>query len=55
MLVTAVQQSDSVKHPHVSTVLQILSPSRSLQRIAVLQYFGHLIQRTDSLGKTLTL
>ena len=40
VLVSAVQQSDSVKHPHVSTFLQILFPSRSLQRIAVLQYLA---------------
>ena len=55
MLVSAVQHSDSVKHLHIFTFFKILFPYRSLQRIAVLQYLGHLAQRTDSFEKTLML
>jgi len=35
-----------------------MSPEYSLERLILklkLQYFGHLMQRTDSLGKTLML
>ena len=39
-------------------ILKEISPEYSLEGLMVklkLQYFGHLIQRTDSLGKTLML
>ena len=40
------------------SILKEMSPEYSLERLILklkLQYFGHLIQRTDSLEKTLTL
>ena len=38
------------------SVLKEISPGYSLERLMLkLQYFGHLIQRTDSLEKTLML
>ena len=40
------------------SILKEISPEYSLQRLMLklkLQYFGHLIQRTDSLEKTLML
>ena len=40
------------------SVLKEISPEYSLERLILklkLQYFGHLMQRTDSLGKTLML
>ena len=55
MLVSAVQHSDSVKHLHIFTFFKILFPYRSLQRLVVLQYLSHLIQRTDSFEKTVML
>ena len=39
-------------------ILKEISPEYSLERLMLklkLQYFGHLMQRTDSLGKTLML
>ena len=43
---------------HKSPVLKEISPEYSLERLMLklkLQYFGHLMQRTDSLDKTLML
>ena len=43
---------------HKSPVLKEISPKYSLERLMLklkLQYFGHLMQRTDSLDKTLML
>ena len=40
------------------SILKEISPEYSLERLMLklkLQYFGHLMQRTDSLGKTLML
>ena len=40
------------------SILKEISPEYSLKRLILklkLQYFGHLMQRTDSLEKTLTL
>ena len=40
------------------SILKEISPEYSLEGLMLklkLQYFGHLMQRTDSLGKTLTL
>ena len=40
------------------SILKIISPEYSLERLMLklkLQYFGHLMQRTDSLEKTLML
>ena len=40
------------------SILKEISPEYSLEDLMLklkLQYFGHLIQRTDSLGKTLLL
>ena len=40
------------------SILKEISPEYSLERLMLklkLQYFGHLIQRTDSLDKTLML
>ena len=40
------------------SILKEISPEYSLERLLLklkLQYFGHLIQRTDSLEKTLML
>ena len=40
------------------SILKEISPERSLERLMLklkLQYFGHLMQRTDSLVKTLML
>ena len=40
------------------SILQEISPEYSLERLMPklkLQYFGHLMRRTDSLGKTLML
>ena len=40
------------------SILKEISPEYSLERLVLklkLQYFGHLIQRTDSLEKTLML
>ena len=40
------------------SILKEMSPEYSLERLRLklkLQYFGHLMQRTDSLGKTLML
>ena len=40
------------------TILKEISPEYSLEKLMLklkLQYFGHLMQRTDSLEKTLTL
>ena len=40
------------------SILKEISPGCSLERLMLklkLQYFGHLMQRTDSLEKTLTL
>ena len=40
------------------SILKEISPEYSLQGLMLklkLQYFGHLMQRTDSLGKTLVL
>ena len=40
------------------SILKEISPEYSLERLVLklkLQYFGHLKQRTDSLGKTLML
>ena len=40
------------------SILKDISPEYSLKRLILklkLQYFGHLMQRTDSLEKTLTL
>ena len=40
------------------SILKESSPEDSLEGLMLklkLQYFGHLMQRTDSLGKTLTL
>ena len=40
------------------SILKEISPEYSLKRLMLklkLQYFGHLMQRTDSLGKTLML
>ena len=40
------------------SILKEISPGCSLERLMLklkLQYFGHLIQRTDSLAKTLML
>ena len=40
------------------SILKELSPKYSLERLMMklkLQYFGHLMQRTDSVEKTLTL
>ena len=40
------------------SILKEISPERSLERLVLklkLQYFGHLIQRADSLEKTLML
>ena len=40
------------------SILKEISPEYSLERLMLklkLQYFGHLMQRTDSLEKTLTL
>ena len=44
--------------PLVPFQLKEISPENSLERLMLklkLQYFGHLIQRTDSFEKTLTL
>ena len=43
---------------HKSPVIKEISPEYSLERLMLklkLQYFGHLMQRTDSLDKTLML
>ena len=38
------------------SILKDISPEHSLEELMLrLQYFGHLIRRTDSLGKTLML
>ena len=40
------------------SILKEISPECSLEELVLkleLQYFGHLLQRTDSLGKTLML
>ena len=40
------------------SILKEISPEYSLEGLTLklkLQYFGHLMQRTDSLGKTLML
>ena len=38
------------------SILKEISPEYSLERLVLkLQYFGHLMQRTDSLEKTLML
>ena len=38
------------------SILKEISPEYSLEGLMLkLQYFGHLMQRTDSLGKTLML
>ena len=40
------------------SILKEINPEYSLERLMLklkLQYFGHLMQRTDSLGKTLML
>ena len=38
------------------SILKEISPEYSLERLMLkLQYFGHLMQRTDSLEKTLML
>ena len=38
------------------SILKEISPEYSLERLMLkLQYFGHLMQRTDSLQKTLML
>ena len=40
------------------SILKEISPEYSLEGLMLklkLQYFGHLMRRTDSLGKTLTL
>ena len=40
------------------SILKKISPEYSLERLVLklkLQYFGHLLQRTDSLEKTLML
>ena len=40
------------------SILKVISPEYSLEGLMVklkLQYFGHLMQRTDSLEKTLML
>ena len=38
------------------SVLKVISPDYSLEGLMLkLQYFGHLMQRTDSLEKTLML
>ena len=38
------------------SIIKKISPEYSLERLTLkLQYFGHLIQRTDSLEKTLML
>ena len=40
------------------SILQEISPEYALKRLMLkpkLQYFGHLMQRTESLGKTLML
>ena len=40
------------------SILKEISPEYSLEALMLklkLQYFGHLMRRTDSLGKTLTL
>ena len=38
------------------SILKKINPQYSLERLMLkLQYFGHLMQRTDSLGKTLML
>ena len=40
------------------SILKEISPEYSLERLMLklkLQYFGHLMRRTDSLGKTLML
>ena len=40
------------------SIVKEISPEYSLQRLVLklkLQYFGHLMQRTDSFGKTLML
>ena len=40
----------------IKPVLKEISPEYSLERLKLkLQYFGHLMQRSDSLGKTLML
>ena len=38
------------------SILKVINPEYSLERLMLkLQYFGHLMQRADSLGKTLML
>ena len=42
----------------IKSILKEISPHYSLEELMLklkLQYFGHLMQRTDSLGKTLIL
>ena len=57
-------EATCISHKHFSTrranqsILKKISPEYSLEGLMLklkLQYFGHLIQRTDSLGKTLIL
>ena len=45
----------TARRPNLS-ILKEISPEYSLERLMLkLQYFGHLMRRTDSLDKTLTL
>ena len=68
MLLFAVQHSEPVRHIHISTLFwgTVRRPNESIQKeinpeysleglMLMLQYFGHLMQRADSLEKTLML